>query len=72
MTPDMHVYHYGNYELIKMRQMANRHGTRLTELEGLIAAGVFVDLYEVTKDALRHSKNSLSLKAVEHLFGFPP
>ncbi len=66
--PDMHVYHYAFYEPETLRRLARRHGTGEAEVDELLAAGVFVDLYEVIKRAVHVSQRSFSLKKLEPLY----
>ena len=66
--PNMHVYHYGNYEVTKMRLLMGRHGTRELELDQLLRVGTFVDLYSVVRQALRIGEPKYSIKNVEHLY----
>jgi uncharacterized protein len=47
-----------------------QHGTREDEIDGLLRGEVLVDLFRVTKQALRASVPSYSIKEVEKLFGF--
>jgi predicted RecB family nuclease len=64
LDPDMHVYHYANYEQNAMRDLS-RLGPYETVVDELLDAGVFVDLYQVVKQALRLSTESYSIKKVE-------
>jgi uncharacterized protein len=68
--PDLHVYHYAQYEITALRRMMGRYGTREAELDDLLRRGVFVDLYRVVKGGLRISRPGYGLKEVEHLLGF--
>lgn len=68
--PLMHIYHYGAYEPSHMINLANRYATREAEMDQFLREGRFVDLYTVTRKALLLPLESLSLKAVEPLFGF--
>ena len=68
--PGMHVYHYAHYERTALTRLMGQHGTRETEIDDLLRAEVLVDLYRVTKQALRASVESYSIKAIEKLYGF--
>ncbi|HET7367574.1 MAG TPA: TM0106 family RecB-like putative nuclease [Gaiella sp.] len=68
--PDLHVYHYAQYEITALRRMMGRYGTREAELDDLLRREVFVDLYKVVKGGLRISRPGYGLKEVEHLLGF--
>ena len=68
--PGMHVYHYAHYERTALTRLMGQHGTREAEIDDLLRAEVLVDLYRVTKQALRASVESYSIKAIEKLYGF--
>jgi predicted RecB family nuclease len=68
--PDMHVYHYANYERAALQRLMQKHGTREDEVDDLLRNHVLVDLYQVVRQALRISLPSYSLKQVETLY-FP-
>ena len=68
--PDLHVYHYAQYEITALRRMMGRYGTREAELDDLLRREVFVDLYKVVKGGLRISRPGYGLKEIEHLIGF--
>ncbi|HVM16792.1 MAG TPA: TM0106 family RecB-like putative nuclease, partial [Gaiellaceae bacterium] len=68
--PGMHVYHYAPYERTALTRLAGEHGTREEEVDELLRNEVLVDLYRVTRQALRASVDSYSIKKVEELYGF--
>jgi len=68
--PDMHIYHYGAYEETAIKRMTGRHGTCADEVDEMLRAEVFVDLYRVVKQALRASVESYSLKKLEPFYEF--
>jgi uncharacterized protein len=68
--PGMHVYHYAAYERTALTRLMGEHATREDEIDDLLRGEVLVDLLRVTKQALRASVPSYSLKEVEKLFGF--
>ena len=65
--PGMHVYHYAPYEVTAMKRLMGRYGTRADELDQLLRAEVFVDLYGVVRKGLRAGIDSYSIKKLEHL-----
>jgi len=67
--PGMHVYHYANYEQRTLRRLAQQHGTREDEVDLLLREGRLVDLYRIVRGAFRFSTESLSLKAIEAVYG---
>jgi predicted RecB family nuclease len=68
--PDMHIYHYAPYEATALKRLMGEHGTREDELDNLLRGEVLVDLYRVTRQALRASLARYSIKDVEELYGF--
>ncbi len=63
--PGLHVYHYAQYEPVALKQLMSRHATREDEVDRLLRAGVFVDLYQVVRQGVRVSRESYSLKSLE-------
>ncbi len=68
--PDMHVYHYAAYEPTQIKRMAGQHGVCIDEVDQLLRARIFVDLYRVVRQGLRASVESYSIKKLEPLYGF--
>ena len=68
--PGLHVYHYAPYERSALTRLAGEHGTREEEVDDLLRGEVLVDLYRVTRQALRASVPSYSIKEVEALYEF--
>ena len=68
--PDFHIYHYAPYEQTAIKRLAGRHGVCVDAVDRLLRAGIFVDLYRVTRQALRASVESYSIKKLEPLYGF--
>lgn len=66
--PSMHVYHYAAYEVSAMRRLMGRHGTREDEVDALLRAEVFVDLYQVVRQSILLGASNYSLKTVETLY----
>ena len=63
--PELHVYHYAQYEMTALRRLMGRYGTREAELDDLLRRGVFVDLYKVVKGGVRVSRPGYGLKELE-------
>ena len=68
--PAMHIYHYAPYEPTAIKRLAGQHGTCVDEVDELLRAGMFVDLYRVVRQSLRASVESYSIKRLEPLYGF--
>lgn len=66
----LYVYHYASYEPAALKRLASRHATRERELDVLLRGERFVDLLGVTRQALRASVESYSLKELEEHFGY--
>jgi predicted RecB family nuclease len=66
--PAMHIYHYAAYEVSAMRRLMGRHGTREDEVDALLRAEVFVDLYQVIRQSILLGASNYSLKTVETLY----
>ena len=65
--PDLHVYHYGTYELTALKRLAAREGVGEEVLDALLRAEVFVDLYPIVRHGVRVGEPAYSLKNVERL-----
>src|SRR6218665_407730 len=66
--PDMHVYHYADYERAHLRSIAARHGVREAEVDQLLRDSVLVDLFPIIKRAVLVGSRSYSLKKLEALY----
>jgi predicted RecB family nuclease len=66
--PAMHVYHYAAYEPGAMKRLMGRYATREEEVDELLRAGVFVDLYRVVRQGVRVGVESYSIKKLEPLY----
>jgi predicted RecB family nuclease len=67
---EMHIYHYAPYEPTALKRLVGRHGTCVDEVDELLRAGVFVDLYRAVRQGIRASVESYSIKRLEPLYGF--
>ena len=68
--PDLHVYHYADYEITALKRLMGRYGTREAELDNLLRRGVFVDLYKIVRHAIRTSRPGYGLKELESFLPF--
>jgi uncharacterized protein len=64
----MHVYHCAPYEVTALRRLMGKYGTREKEVDALLRAEVFVDLYRVVRQSVLVGEPRYSLKNVEHLY----
>ncbi len=66
--PDMHVYHYANYEVAALERLMGKYATRENAVDDLLRGDVFVDLYAVTRNGVAIGTAGYSLKDIEILF----
>lgn len=70
VDPGMHVYHFGHYEPSALKRLMGRYAARAEELDRLLRAERFVDLYAVVRQALRAGVESYSIKQLEQFYDF--
>lgn len=70
LYPSLHIYHFAPYEPAALKRLMGRYATRENEVDNLLRAGTFVDLYSVVRHAIRASVESYSIKKLEPLFSF--
>ncbi len=68
--PNLHVYHYAPYETTALKRLMGGFGSRENEIDALLRAQTFVDLYPVVKQSIWISQPSYSIKKLEALYGF--
>jgi predicted RecB family nuclease len=69
--PEVHVYHFGAYEPAAFKRLSGRYATREAELDTILRAELFVDLYTIVRHGLKASVESYSIKDLEQFYGFP-
>jgi predicted RecB family nuclease len=69
-TSRLHIYHYAPYEPAAMKRLMGRYATRQEEIDRFLRAGLFVDLFQVVRHAVRASVESYSIKQLEPFYGF--
>ncbi|PWG03523.1 TM0106 family RecB-like putative nuclease [Sphingosinicella humi] len=67
-NPHAHIYHYAAYEVTVLRRLSTAFASREAEVDSLLRAEKFVDLYSVARAAIRTSEPNLSLKTLEIFF----
>lgn len=70
VDPNMHVYHYAPYEPAALKRLMGRYATREAEVDRMLRAGLFVDLYAVVRQGVRASVERYSIKDLEPFYGF--
>ncbi len=68
--PSMHIYHYAPYEPSALKRLMGRYATRGEEIDQMLRAGIFIDLYQVVRRGIRASVESYSLKQLESFYSF--
>jgi predicted RecB family nuclease len=68
--PGFHIYHFAPYEPAALKRLMGRYATREDEVDNLLRAGVFVDLYAIVRQSIRASVESYSIKKLEPLYRF--
>jgi uncharacterized protein len=68
--PNMHVYHYAPYEKTALGRLTTRYKVYEDALDGMLRAGVLVDLYAVVRQGIFVSQSSYSIKKLEPFYGF--
>lgn len=69
-NPAMHVYHFNHYEPTAFKRLVGRYATRADALDRLLRSGRFVDLYPITRQAVRAGVESYSIKSLERYTGY--
>ena len=67
--PGLHIYHYAPYEPAALKRLMGRYATREEEIDRMLRARLFVDLYQVVRHGLRASVESYSIKRLEPFYG---
>jgi uncharacterized protein len=68
--PGMHIYHYAPYEPAALKRLMGRYATREEELDRMLRAKLFVDLYQVVRHGIRAGVESYSIKRLEPYYTF--
>lgn len=68
--PGMHVYHFNHYEPTAFKKLMGRYVTRGEQLDKLLRAERFVDLYPIARQAVRAGVESYSIKKLEQYSGY--
>jgi uncharacterized protein len=66
----LHVYHYAPYEPAALKRLMGRYLTREDELDRMLRARLFVDLYAVVRQGIRAGVESYSIKKLEPYYGY--
>jgi uncharacterized protein len=68
--PGLHIYHFAPYEPGALKRLMGRYASRQEEIDRMLRAKLFVDLYAVVRHALRAGVESYSIKQLEQFYAF--
>ena len=68
--PGFHIFHYAPYEPAALKRLMGRYASREDEIDRMLRAGLFVDLFGVVRQSLRAGVERYSIKDLEVFFGF--
>ena len=68
--PGLHIYHYAPYDPAALKRLMGRYATREEEIDRMLRAKLFVDLYQVVRHGIRAGVESYSIKRLEPLYVF--
>lgn len=63
-----HIYHYNHYETTALKRLACRYAVCEEQLDTLLRAQKFVDLYQVVRECIRTSEPGYSIKNLETFY----
>lgn len=63
--PDMHIYHYAPYEPTAIKRLSTKCAVFEAQVDRLLRAELFIDLFSVIRESLIASVESYSLKEIE-------
>jgi uncharacterized protein len=66
--PDMHIYHYANYERAALLRLAGDYGVGEEEVDDLLRENILVDLFPLVRNSIRVGTPNYSLKSLEPLY----
>lgn len=67
---DLHIYHYAPYEPSALKRLMGRYATREDELDRMLRAQLFVDLYGIARQSIRASVESYTIKSLEVFYDY--
>jgi uncharacterized protein len=68
LYPDLHIYHYADYERRALQSLMGLHGTRENEVDNLLRSQKLVDLFAVVRHAILTSEPRYSIKNLETFY----
>ena len=68
--PGLHIYHFAPYEPGALKRLMGRYASREEEVDRMLRAKLFVDLFAVVRHAVRAGVESYSIKNLEQFYGY--
>jgi uncharacterized protein len=68
LYPDLHIYHYADYERRALQSLMGLHGTREAQVDNLLRSQKLVDLFAVVRHAILTSEPRYSIKNLETFY----
>lgn len=66
----LHIYHYAPYETTAFKRIMSKYATCEIEIDSLLRAEKFIDLYRVVRQSIRASVEKYSIKDLEKFYGY--
>jgi predicted RecB family nuclease len=66
--PGASVYHYSSYETCALKRLSAQYPSRVNQLDDLLRADKFCDLYTIVRQSIRVSEPKYSIKNLEHFY----
>jgi predicted RecB family nuclease len=66
--PSATIYHYSSYETCALKKLSAQYPSRVNELDDLLRADKFCDLYKIVRQSIRVSEPKYSIKNLEHFY----
>jgi predicted RecB family nuclease len=66
----LHIYHYAPYEPGALKRLMGRYATREDEMDRMLRAQLFVDLYGIARQSIRASVESYTIKNLEVFYDY--
>ncbi len=68
--PDLHIYHFGAYEVSAFKRLMSKYATRENEMDDFLRNSVFIDLHRIVKQSIMAGVEKYSLKDLEKYHGY--
>lgn len=66
--PGAMIYHYSSYETCALKKLSAQYPSRVNELDDLLRANKFCDLYKIVRQSIRVSEPKYSIKNLERFY----